>query len=44
MAGGEVSRVMLACKVVLGGSDDWSTLVFDEVEAGVGGTTVALEV
>ncbi len=38
-SGGEVSRVMLACKVVLGESDDCDTLVFDEVDAGVGGAT-----
>lgn len=38
-SGGEVSRVMLAIKVVLGGSDSVSTLVFDEVDAGVGGST-----
>ena len=38
-SGGEVSRVMLACKVVLGAHDDVDTLVFDEVDAGVGGTT-----
>ena len=38
-SGGEVSRVMLACKVVLGGHDDVDTLVFDEVDAGVGGAT-----
>lgn len=36
-SGGELSRVMLACKVVLGGSDGVDTLVFDEVDAGVGG-------
>ena len=30
---------MLACKVVLGASDDTETLVFDEVDAGVGGAT-----
>lgn len=36
-SGGEVSRVMLACKVVLGGHDAVDTLVFDEVDAGVGG-------
>ena len=28
---------MLACKVVLGAVDDVETLVFDEVDAGVGG-------
>lgn len=38
-SGGEVSRVMLACKVVLGAHDDVDTLVFDEVDAGVGGAT-----
>lgn len=36
-SGGEVSRVMLAVKVVLGAHDDVDTLVFDEVDAGVGG-------
>ena len=36
-SGGEVSRVMLATKVVLGAEDDVDTLVFDEVDAGVGG-------
>lgn len=38
-SGGEVSRVMLACKVVLGEADGIETLVFDEVDAGVGGST-----
>lgn len=38
-SGGEVSRVMLAIKVVLGANDDVDTLVFDEVDAGVGGST-----
>lgn len=38
-SGGEVSRVMLAVKVVLGEADDCETLVFDEVDAGVGGAT-----
>lgn len=37
-SGGEVSRVMLAIKVVLGASDKVETLVFDEVDAGVGGS------
>lgn len=36
-SGGEVSRVMLALKAVLGEADDVDTLVFDEVDAGVGG-------
>ena len=38
-SGGEVSRVMLALKVVLGAADHVDTLVFDEVDAGVGGAT-----
>lgn len=38
-SGGEISRVMLACKVVLGEADGTDTLVFDEVDAGVGGAT-----
>ncbi len=38
-SGGEISRVMLACKVVLGEADETETLVFDEVDAGVGGAT-----
>lgn len=38
-SGGEVSRVMLALKVVLGSCDDVDTLVFDEIDAGVGGKT-----
>ncbi len=36
-SGGEISRVMLAMKVVQGASDEAETLVFDEVDAGVGG-------
>jgi DNA repair protein RecN (Recombination protein N) len=38
-SGGELSRVMLALKGVLGGADTVETLVFDEVDAGVGGAT-----
>jgi DNA repair protein RecN (Recombination protein N) len=36
-SGGELSRVMLALEVALAGADPVSTLVFDEVDAGVGG-------
>ncbi|MDQ2844963.1 MAG: DNA repair protein RecN [Actinomycetota bacterium] len=36
-SGGELSRVMLALEVVLAGADTVGTLVFDEVDAGVGG-------
>jgi len=36
-SGGELSRVMLGLEVVLAGSGDVPTFVFDEVDAGVGG-------
>jgi len=38
-SGGEVSRVMLALKSVLGAADCVPVLVFDEVDAGIGGAT-----
>lgn len=38
-SGGELSRVMLALKGVLGEADTVTTLVFDEVDAGIGGLT-----
>lgn len=36
-SGGEASRVSLALKVVLAGADETPVLVFDEIDAGVGG-------
>lgn len=36
-SGGELSRVMLALKTVLANVDNVPTLVFDEVDAGIGG-------
>ncbi|MGW0176605.1 DNA repair protein RecN [Rhodococcus sp. NPDC003322] len=36
-SGGELSRVMLALEVVLAGAQSGATMVFDEVDAGVGG-------
>ncbi|MEZ0165104.1 DNA repair protein RecN [Kineococcus sp. LSe6-4] len=36
-SGGELSRVMLALEVVLAGAEPVPTMVFDEVDAGVGG-------
>ncbi|UYP17308.1 DNA repair protein RecN [Rhodococcus sp. Z13] len=36
-SGGELSRVMLALEVVLAGTERGATMVFDEVDAGVGG-------
>ena len=38
-SGGEISRVMLALKGVLGSADSVPVLVFDEVDAGIGGAT-----
>lgn len=42
-SGGELSRVMLAVEVVLAGTDPVPVMVFDEVDAGVGGRA-AIEV
>jgi DNA repair protein RecN (Recombination protein N) len=38
-SGGELSRFMLALKVVLAGVSDIPVLVFDEVDSGIGGAT-----
>ena len=38
-SGGEMSRVMLALKSVLAEADDVPSLVFDEIDAGIGGLT-----
>ena len=38
-SGGELSRVLLALHVVMEDKDEVSTLVFDEIDAGVGGAT-----
>ncbi len=43
VSGGELSRVMLAVEVCLAASDPVPTMVFDEVDAGVGGR-VAVQV
>ena len=40
-SGGELSRLMLALKVVLATGSPVPTLVFDEVDAGIGGATAA---
>ncbi|ALE19503.1 DNA repair protein RecN [Lawsonella clevelandensis] len=42
-SGGELSRVMLALEVVLAQDDYGRTLIFDEVDSGIGGST-ALEI
>ena len=41
-SGGEISRVMLALKTVLAGTAGVPTLIFDEVDSGVGGRTAAI--
>ena len=40
-SGGELSRLMLALKVVLSAGSTVPTLVFDEVDSGIGGATAA---
>jgi DNA repair protein RecN (Recombination protein N) len=36
-SGGELSRIVLSLKALLAGSDSVETIVFDEVDAGIGG-------
>ncbi|HJQ83773.1 MAG TPA: DNA repair protein RecN, partial [Candidatus Binatia bacterium] len=36
-SGGELSRIMLALKTLAGGDGNGATLIFDEVDAGIGG-------
>ena len=38
-SGGELSRIMLALKSVAQDRDEASTLIFDEIDAGIGGKT-----
>ncbi len=40
-SGGELSRLLLALKVVLAGGSPVPSLVFDEVDSGIGGATAA---
>ncbi|ADQ14813.1 DNA repair protein RecN [Halanaerobium hydrogeniformans] len=40
-SGGEISRIMLALKTITAGLDQVDTLIFDEVDSGVGGETAA---
>lgn len=40
-SGGELARIMLALKVVLAQGDGPGTVIFDEVDSGVGGATAA---
>lgn len=39
VSGGEASRVLLAVKTVLAGLDKVSTLIFDEIDTGISGST-----
>lgn len=39
ISGGEASRVLLAIKAVLAGLDDISTIIFDEIDTGISGST-----
>jgi DNA repair protein RecN (Recombination protein N) len=41
-SGGEISRVMLAVKTIMAGKGGVPTLVFDEVDTGLGGQTAAI--
>lgn len=41
-SGGEMSRLMLAVKTVLAGKGGVPTLIFDEIDAGLGGQTAAV--
>lgn len=40
-SGGELARFMLALKVNLAGLEDIATLIFDEVDSGIGGATAS---
>lgn len=42
VSGGEVSRVLLALYVLLAGKESVSTLIFDEIDANIGGETASL--
>ena len=41
-SGGETSRIMLALKTVLSRADDTPTLIFDEIDTGIGGRIGAI--
>jgi len=40
-SGGELSRIMLAIKSVLAGSDEGTVLIFDEIDSGISGRAAA---
>lgn len=41
-SGGEISRVLLALQTLLAGKEQIATLIFDEVDANIGGETAAI--
>lgn len=41
-SGGELSRILLAIKTVLAGNDHVPTLIFDEIDANLGGETASI--
>ena len=41
-SGGELSRIMLALKTILARTGSVETIVFDEIDAGIGGATAAI--
>lgn len=41
-SGGELSRIALAMKTVCAHNDDISTMIFDEIDAGIGGQTAQM--
>ncbi|MCL4385771.1 MAG: DNA repair protein RecN [Cyanobacteria bacterium] len=42
VSGGEISRIMLALKSIIGKADNIDTMVFDEIDSGIGGETAAV--
>lgn len=40
-SGGEISRVLLGTKIILGKLDEVQTMIFDEIDSGLGGETAA---
>lgn len=42
LSGGELSRIMLAFKNIIGSEDDISTMIFDEIDTGVSGLTAQI--
>jgi len=41
-SGGEISRIMLSLKSIISGSDNIITMVFDEIDTGIGGATAII--